>query len=141
MSKTTTLSICLGSLLVATAANADHRSTNHSHQSNGQTELLVEGAIEFGGDDLTTVVFTNGDNETIRAGDGISLHAGFKHKFNAGQSMLKGTIGYKFDTTSADNSDVGTSSLLMRAASGSDLTSRFSKRRYERMPTIGLLRR
>jgi hypothetical protein len=73
--------------------------------------LLVEGAAEFGGDDLATVAFAGGENQTIKAGDGLSIHAGFHQKFNADQSMLMGTIGYKFHSTSADNSDVGTSSV------------------------------
>jgi hypothetical protein len=114
MSKATTPYFCFGALILSSSAHAYHPITGtsqHADTHSGKTELLVEGAAEFGGDDLATVVFGGGENQTIKAGDGLSIHAGFKHKFNADQSILKGTIGYKFHSTSADNSDVGTSSV------------------------------
>lgn len=105
-----TLTACFATLVFCTSAQAAHQSLSHN-AAQDRTEIVVEGAAEFGGDDLAHVVLINGENQTIRAGDGLSVHAGFKHRFNAGQSILKGTIGYKFQTTSATDSDVGTSSF------------------------------
>lgn len=111
MNKLAALSLSTTFIAVSASAHADHLARSHNTHRADTTELLLEGAVEFGGDDLATVVFTNGDDETIKAGDGVSIHAGFKHKFNAGTSMLKGTLGYKFHNASDSNSDVGTRSF------------------------------
>jgi hypothetical protein len=110
MNRKSAIALCTTPFVIYAPAHAAHGAGNDRSHNRG-AEFVVEAAAEFGGDDLATVFFTNGDDQTIKAGDGLSIHAGFKQRFNNDQSILKGTIGYKFHTTAADNSDVGTSSL------------------------------
>ena len=68
--------------------------------------FVVDLAAEFGGDDLVTVVLDNNDSEDITAGDGFVLGAGgyllLRENFG-----VQGTLSYKVNETSANNSDLG----------------------------------
>lgn len=67
--------------------------------------LVTRGSIEFGGDELATVYFDDGDDETTRAGEGIyvSIGGGIDHS-PTWQSHL--TVGYKFGGSEGDNGDL-----------------------------------
>lgn len=66
--------------------------------------FLVTGALEFGGDPVANVTFTNGDVIEMNAGQGGSLGVGLEYKIpSLEQLRLRGTIGIKYLTTPADN--------------------------------------
>ncbi len=66
--------------------------------------LLVNGAIEGGGDEVATVLFTNGETQSLNAGQGISMGIGAQIQFpKAEKFLLRASIGYKYVTTQADN--------------------------------------
>ena len=69
--------------------------------------FLVEGAIEYGGDDIATVNFKDGSHQNIKAGQGGTIAAGgyFKPQESSPFSV-RGTVGYKFVTTAASNADI-----------------------------------
>lgn len=68
-------------------------------------DLVLEGGLHFGGDDVVTVPFTNGDSETIEAGEGISFGVGVV--FNPANSLeVQLTYGLKFTGVFAENGDV-----------------------------------
>lgn len=70
--------------------------------------FLVEGDIEYGGDDILTVSFTNGSSQDIKLGQGATLAVGGYFKPNASSPFsVRGTVGYKFVTTAASNADIG----------------------------------
>lgn len=67
----------------------------------------IEGAIEFGGDTLGTVLFSNGETQDIKAGQGVSV-AGGLHLRPYRQSHLdvRALVGYKYVSTRANNADI-----------------------------------
>ena len=70
-------------------------------------KFLVEGGIEFGGDEILQVFFTNGEDQTMRAGQGGFIAVGGELQFgNVKQLMLRTSIGIKYNTTAADNANI-----------------------------------
>ncbi len=68
-------------------------------------KLLIEAGIEFGGDEILTVFFTNGEDQKMRAGQGGFLAVG--GEFIVSQAfMVRSTIGVKYNTTAADNANI-----------------------------------
>lgn len=66
--------------------------------------FLISGALEFGGDEIAEVLFTNGESQSINAGQGGSIAIGAQIQFpKADKFILRGSIGYKYVTTQADN--------------------------------------
>ena len=69
--------------------------------------LLLGGALEFGGDDVATVYFTNGQSQKVNAGQGGSVAVGAEFGFKALERFrLRTTVGYKYVTTQADNAHI-----------------------------------
>ncbi len=69
--------------------------------------FLVEGGIEFGGDVVLTVTFTNGEDQTMRAGQGGYLAVGGNFEFpNVKHLMVRSTVGFKYVTTAADDANI-----------------------------------
>ncbi|WP_250419057.1 MULTISPECIES: hypothetical protein [Pontibacter] len=69
--------------------------------------LLIGGAFEFGGDEVGKVIFTNGDDQSINAGQGVSVAVGAEFQFRKLEQLrLRATVGYKYVTTAADNAHI-----------------------------------
>lgn len=82
-----------------------------SAQSNAiQTKplrFLLGAAFEFGGDDLATVLFTDGSTQSVNAGQGGTLFAGGQLRLNKSEKLfLRGSLGIKYVTTKADNAHI-----------------------------------
>ena len=63
--------------------------------------------LDFGGDDVATLAFTNGDTQNVKAGQGLGL--GLGGWFRPVESVpfeLQGILGYKVVWTAADNADI-----------------------------------
>ena len=70
-------------------------------------KLFIEGGIEYGGDEFLTVFFTNGEDQTMRAGQGGYLSLGGQLEFQKVKSfMLRASIGIKYNTTAAENANI-----------------------------------
>ncbi len=70
-------------------------------------KFLVEAGIEYGGDEILQVFFTNGEDQTMRAGQGGYIAVGGDFQFsNVKQLMLRTSIGIKYNTTAADNANI-----------------------------------
>ncbi len=66
--------------------------------------LLVGGALELGGDKIADIYFTNGEKQSVRAGQGISVAAGGQLQIPGAEKwLLRSTVGFKYVTTAADN--------------------------------------
>lgn len=69
----------------------------------------VEGVIgigyDFGGDTLGTAFYTDGSTQKIKSHEGLSIYGGADMYFG-GSFKARGTVGYKFTTTSASNGEV-----------------------------------
>jgi hypothetical protein len=84
------------SLVYATAQQMDKKGS--------LVRLLIGGALELGGDKIAEVYFTNGKQQSVRAGQGGSIAVGGQLEFpKAEKFLLRATVGYKYVTTAADN--------------------------------------
>lgn len=71
------------------------------------TAFLIEGGVEYGGDEILKVFFTNGEDQSIPAGNGAYLAImGEMHFTTVKQLMLRASIGAKYSTTAADNANI-----------------------------------
>jgi len=69
--------------------------------------MLLNGALELGGDPVATVAFTNGDSQKVNAGQGIAVGVGGElSMFKKEQFRLRGTVGIKYVTTAAENAHI-----------------------------------
>ena len=70
-------------------------------------KFLLEFGAEWGGDELITVQFTNGNEQTMYAGQGIHLVAGTELAFSKVEDLLlRMSIGLKWSPTAADNANI-----------------------------------
>jgi hypothetical protein len=66
--------------------------------------LLIGVAMEFGGDEVAEVQFTNGKTQSVEAGQGVSLAVGGQFQLpKLEKFLLRATVGYKYVTTMAEN--------------------------------------
>lgn len=69
--------------------------------------FLIGAAFEFGGDEVAEIYFTNGETQSVKAGQGVSIALGGEYQFpKVEKLLLRGTIGYKYVTTQADNAHI-----------------------------------
>ena len=66
--------------------------------------FLIGGALEFGGDEVAKVYFTNGEDQSVRAGQGGTVSIGGQFQLPKEPRLLfRATVGFKYVTTQADN--------------------------------------
>jgi len=59
--------------------------------------ILIGAAYEFGGDEVAKVYFTNGEDQSIKAGQGLSGALGVEYQFpKVEKLLLRTTVGYKY---------------------------------------------
>ena len=76
-------------------------------KSSTKLSLLLNGALELGGDPVATVAFTNGNSQKVNAGQGVSVGIGGElSMFKKEQFRLRGSVGIKYVTTAAENAHV-----------------------------------
>ena len=69
--------------------------------------FLVVAGMEFGGDPVAEVYFTDGKTQSVRAGQGVSLAIGGQFQVPKAEKLLfRATVGYKYVTTAADNAHI-----------------------------------
>ena len=89
------LALALGA---ASAANA-------ADESRGGFLLNMD--LDYGGDDLATVSFEDGDSQNIKAGQGVAVGLGGWIRVSQTLPLeLHGALGYKYVTTAASNADI-----------------------------------
>lgn len=100
-----TLPIALASLLLTTNAYAENVSSEETNKEKHNVgKFSVHAGLTYGGDDLSTLEYENGDKIDISAGGLALLGAGFNINVTDAISVkLNGS--YHFDMASADNGD------------------------------------
>lgn len=63
------------------------------------------GGLDFGGDTLLEVTYTDGSDEKLYAGEGVHLAVGTDIDISS-VTMLRATLGYKFSSIAAENGDI-----------------------------------
>lgn len=80
-----------------------------AQNSNGSftAKFLVEAGVEYGGDEILQVFFTNGGDQSMKAGQGgyISIGGEFQSE-KIKHILLRTSIGIKYNTTAADNANI-----------------------------------
>jgi hypothetical protein len=85
-------------LAVTSAAQAD--------QGGPRVGLLFEADLEFGGDDIATVTFPDGDTEDVTTGDGLTLAlGGYVRPIATSSFSVRATAGYKFAAPTDNDCD------------------------------------
>ena len=70
-------------------------------------KFLVEAGINYGGDEILEVFFTNGENQKMRAGQGGFIALGGEFQFSKIEPLaLRATLGFKYNTTAADDANI-----------------------------------
>lgn len=91
--------VCM--LLLVYTVDAQKKSTNKP------VRFLLGGALEFGGDKVAEVFFTDGSTQSLTAGQGGTFFAGAQFRLNKKETFfLRSSIGIKYLTTKADNAHI-----------------------------------
>jgi hypothetical protein len=85
-------------------AGTVHSFGQETGKKSSPLRFLVGGALELGGDEIAEVYFTNGNKQSVKAGQGGSIAVGGQLQLpGAEQFLLRTTVGFKYVTTAADN--------------------------------------
>lgn len=94
-------------LAAATAAGTlPAKAATDSPRQQGHLGAVLELDGDFGGDDIARVFYTNGDTQTIKAGQGIAAAAGLHYQLATLPLDFEVTAGYKYVTTRASNANI-----------------------------------
>jgi len=96
-----------GMSTMARAADADLH-------ANSKFGFVGELDLEYGGDNVATVLFTNGSSQNVRAGQGGTLAIGMHYRPARWDVDFSATVGYKFVTTAASNANIGISRTVFQ---------------------------
>ncbi|MEL6255678.1 MAG: hypothetical protein AAFR87_26980 [Bacteroidota bacterium] len=76
-------------------------------KNNFPLKFLFEGALEFGGEPVAEVLFTNGDTQSVNAGQGGSIRVGGEFTIPKVEKLrFRASAGIKYVTTAADNVNI-----------------------------------
>ncbi len=69
--------------------------------------FLIRGGLELGGDEVAEIYFTNGNTQSVKAGQGGTIAIGGQFQFTGLEKLLlRATAGIKYVTTAADNAHI-----------------------------------
>lgn len=105
-------SIAAASMLLAvysTPARAD----GTPPKSTWKLGFAAEGGVEFGGDKVATVSFTDGSEQSVKTGDGVTLSGGGHLRLSPSWDV-RTTVGYKYVTTKANNADIHLDRIVVK---------------------------
>ncbi|MEQ9286856.1 MAG: hypothetical protein RIG77_08115 [Cyclobacteriaceae bacterium] len=86
-------------------------STSYTYAQSENTSrsfrALIDFTAEFGGDAIAEVYFTNGDDQSVKAGQGLSIGVGGEFTVPKLEKLkFRGWVGYKYLTTQANNANI-----------------------------------
>jgi hypothetical protein len=71
--------------------------------------------LDFGGDDVATVSFTDGSSQDVTAGQGVTVSVGgYFRPVETVHFVVRGALGYKYVTTAASNADINMSRVVLQ---------------------------
>ena len=69
---------------------------------------VLEGGFAFGGDEVVNITFTNGDDQTLTAGQGGHIAFGGQYRLpSVPRLAIAATAGIKFVTNASENASIG----------------------------------
>jgi hypothetical protein len=88
--------------------------------------FVIQGALEMGGESIGTVVFTDGSDQDVRAGQGGTVAVGGELRpAYASPVFLRGTVGYKYLTTAATNVNITLTRVPLELLAGYEFEGGF----------------
>jgi hypothetical protein len=105
--------VALAAIVVATASNQAEAAWGEATGDPGHFGFVLDGAAEFGGDNLVEVIYRNGDTQNIKAGQGVTLGGGIHYRPVALPVDFAATVGYKFVRTASNNTDLGVDRVVL----------------------------
>jgi hypothetical protein len=100
---------CAALLMVSGAASAADQ-----EDTAPRAGFLAELDLDYGGDDLVTVEFEDGESQNVKAGQGITGAIGMWFRpVPSTPFELQGLVGFKYTTTAADNADINVSRVVL----------------------------
>lgn len=91
----------------------------------GHFGVVLDGAVEFGGDNLVDVFFQDGGTQHIRAGDGATFGGGIHYRPVSLPIDFAAIVGYKFVRTAAYNTNLGIDRVVFKFTGTVPLPSHF----------------
>lgn len=91
-------------VVIATPIHAAERRGAMLSDPNVTIDFVLNAGYTAGGDDLIETEFTDGDDETIKAGDGMLFGAGLLIKISE-SAVMQFTANYHLDSISVKNGD------------------------------------
>lgn len=118
-----TTRVSLIALLAATAAvgTSPAKAADYSSQPRGHLGAVLELDGDFGGDNIASVLFTDGSTEDIKAGQGIAGAVGLHYQLAALPLDIAVTAGYKYVTTRASNANIFLDRVEIKAVGAYEL--------------------
>jgi hypothetical protein len=78
-----------------------------AQESGRRGGFLANLDLEFGGDDLVTISFEDGDTQDVKAGQGIGIGVGgWFRPMRSAPLEVQAIVGFKYVTTAASNADI-----------------------------------
>jgi len=103
----------LGAVMVAGASQASAQDDKSDLGKRGG--FLLQADIDYGGDDVATVVFEDDSSQDLKAGQGLGISlGGWFRPIESSPFELQASVGYKFSTTAASNADIGMQRMLLQ---------------------------
>lgn len=102
---------CIGKAVGAQAKSTTTTSARNSEPSAGRSRAgariqpFWEAGLAYGGDTIGSIIFITGDEQDIKAGDGLSFGGGVVQRIND-RFGIKYTASYKVSFSAASNADV-----------------------------------
>jgi hypothetical protein len=91
----------------------------------GHFGFVLDGAAEFGGDNLIDVFYRHGGTQHIKAGDGVTLGGGIHYRPVSLPIDFAAIVGYKFVRTSSYDTDLGINRVVIKLTGTVPLPNHF----------------
>jgi hypothetical protein len=101
------LALALVTAVALLASNRAHAEWGEATGEPGHFGVVLDGAAEWGGDNLIDVVYRHGYTQHIKAGQGVTLGAGIHYRPVGLPVDFAATVGWKFVRTSDYDTDLG----------------------------------
>ncbi len=105
--------VALAAILALGVATAHAQGVPRPGELGKRGGFMVQSDLDFGGDDIATVEFEDGDTQDVKSGQGIVVSlGGYFRPIETSSFELQGLLGYKFVTTAATNADIKVTRLV-----------------------------
>ena len=111
--------------LLALALAASTLAAQDASLQPGHLGWTLAGSAAFGGDDVVTVLFTDGTSQSITAGQGLGFNVGGHYRLASAPIDLSATLGLKYATTKATNANINLNRTVIELRADYLLNDRF----------------